>query len=828
MKRHFAFMLAGSSLMGIAPLGHAQTTNASNASASSPDNSVEEIIVTARRRAESLQDVPQTVNAVTSDMIEKLSMLEFEDVQSVVPGLKLEGGLNSGASLRGVTFETFTQTSPTVEFYLNDSSIEPGILFQAIYDVGQIEVLRGPQGTLRGRAAPSGAITFSTRRPDLQEAGGYVSTTATHTEDMNFQGAFGVPLIENVLAVRVAGLYDENDGEGVESVNSSDDPSDETVGGRVSLLFQPVDSFTALLMYQYNDHTTESFGSSLLGPGAAAHPTHPANYNGPPLTTDNYRAVSEFTSRQEQVFQNATLQVDWSFAGQTLSYVGGWIDTDVDIGSAQQNTDGDTANYIIGVPGIGQMPDSVTEQFINELRLSSDERIADFFDYTIGLFTSRIRGKGLQTSPGRIFPGAFGPPSSQSPYVFNPRYVLWSEVPRTRKEDERSAFATINLHLTDKTELSLGGRYIVAEADSKTVIGTLEAFTVGPCNAPGAVPGTYPGTCDLRIAPSSSQFGVPRKDEPFIYNVSLSHRFTPDFMAYLNTGTSWRRGPGPVLGLPTCADPAYCNQFNFLGNEESESYEAGMKASLFDRRLSINLAVYQQQFAGLISQHSAIPYLGTQNAVQSAGSFIANGDADVLGVDFESSLRVTPNWSVGLAASYAEGEFDNALLPCRDSNFDGIPDANALPTTGAAWRAAGGPAGPAMCASNDRSANAPEWSASLQSEYSFPLFTGTNAFVRGLLNYYPENDNPASATNFVVDSYSLVNLYLGLRSDAGAWEVSAFAKNALDEDTLTFIGDQEVNSFSLATTFGPSGYRSFGRIAEREIGLSLRYSFGSR
>ncbi len=826
MKRYFAFVLAGSGLVSLSSTVHGQASDPG----SSPEgaaSALEEIIVTARRRAESLQDVPQTVNAVTADTVEKLNLLEFEDIQSVVPGLNLEGGLNSGASMRGVTFETFTQTSPTVEFYLNDSSIEPGILFQAIYDVGQIEVLRGPQGTLRGRAAPSGAITFTTRRPDLTDTGGYVSATGTHTDDINFQGAFGMPLIPDVLAVRIAGLYDENDGAGVESVNSSDDPSDETLGARVSLRFEPSDSLSAVLMYQYNARTTDSFGSPVFGPGAPAHPTHPANYNGPPLSMDDYRAVGEFFSRQEQVYQNATLQVDWSFAGQRLSYVGGWIDTDLDIGTRRQ-TDGDVANYIIGVNGLGQMPDSVTEQFMNELRLSSEERIAGFFDYTIGLFASQVDGHGLQTTPARFLAGAFGPPNAQSPNVFNPRYLLWSEVPRERHEEERSVFATVNLHLTDQTELSLGGRYIVAESDSKTRITTLEAFTVVPCVVPGSIPGTYPGTCDLRIAPSSSEFGVPRKDEPFIYNVSLSHRFTEDFMVYFNTGTSWRRGPGPVLGLPTCADPTYCNQFNFLGNEESESYEAGLKTTLFDRRLNLNLALYQQHYDGLISQHSAIPYLGTQNQVQNAGSFIANGDANVLGVDFESNLRVTSNWTVGLSASYAKGEFDDALLPCRDSNFDGIPDAGPLPATGAAWLAAGGPPGPAMCVSSDRSSNAPEWSATLQTEYSFPLFAGTNGFIRGLFNYYPENDNPANATNFVVDSYELLNLYLGVRSESGAWEVSAFAKNALDDDTLTFVSDQQVNSFSLATTFGPSGYTSFGRIAEREIGVTLRYSFGSR
>lgn len=821
-------------LVSIASAAHGQSANEGPAPAMS--QGLEEIIVTARRRTESLQDVPQTVNAVTSDVIERLNLLEFEDIQNVVPGLNLEGGLNSGASIRGVTFETFTQTSPTVEFYLNDSSIEPGILFQTIYDVGQIEVLRGPQGTLRGRAAPSGAITFTTRRPDLSEAGGYVSTTATHTDDTNVQGAFGMPLIQDVLAVRVAGVYDNNDLSGVRSATSSAKSEDETIGGRVSFLFEPSDAFSAVLMYQFNDRTTDSFMYPVFGPGAPAHPTHPANFNGPALSIDDYRAVQEFPSRQEQEFKNATLQVDWRFAGHSLSYVGGWIDTDIVIG-ANGRTDGDTANVLQGVNGIGQMPDTVTEQFVNELRLSSEERIAGLFDYTIGVFTYRVRGTGLQVSPARFMPGAFGSPLGLSdPNAFDPRYVLWSEVPRVRNEDERSAFANINLHLTDKTELSLGGRKIISESDSKAYIGVRQGMMAMPLAALGGFcptgMSTYPGTCDLPIAASSTLFGAPREDQPFIYSASLSHRFTEDLMAYVNTGTSWRRGPGPVLGLPSCSDVAYCEQFLFLENEESESYEIGMKSSLFDRRVTFNLAVYQQTYDGLIAQHSATPYLGAGDVVQSSGSFNANGDAKVRGVDLESSFAVTPRWTIGLAAAYAKGEFDNAMLPCRDSNFDGVPDSNPLPLNGAAWIAAGGPDGPALCASSDSSQNAPEWQATLQSEYSFPLYAGADAFVRGLFNYYPENDNPSSAKDFTVDSHGLLNLYLGLRSPSGAWEVSAFAKNALDDDTLTYIADQQVSSFGIigssGSTFGESGYRSFGRVPEREIGLTLRYSFGAR
>src|SRR5689334_7305179 len=106
----------------------------------------DEIIVTARRRAESLEDVPQTVNAVTSDSLERLNILRFTDVQSVVPDLTLTSGSNgvtTADTIRGASFQAESAARPTVEFYLNDAPIEAVFLFQTMYDMRQIEVLRG-------------------------------------------------------------------------------------------------------------------------------------------------------------------------------------------------------------------------------------------------------------------------------------------------------------------------------------------------------------------------------------------------------------------------------------------------------------------------------------------------------------------------------------------------------------------------------------------------------------------------------------------------------------------------------------------------------------
>ncbi len=183
---------------------------------------LQEIVVTARRRSETLQDVPIMVNAVTSEELNELNFRNLEDMESLVAGLTLEpDAIGSNASLRGVRLETFASgNNPTVQFYLNDAPTVTNLAMQAIFDIEQVEVLRGPQGTLRGRAAPSGAITIATKKPELNHFGGFVDATATDEGGQNVRAALNVPLIDDMLAFRAAGVFEENEGSQIESINN--------------------------------------------------------------------------------------------------------------------------------------------------------------------------------------------------------------------------------------------------------------------------------------------------------------------------------------------------------------------------------------------------------------------------------------------------------------------------------------------------------------------------------------------------------------------------------------------------------------------------------
>jgi iron complex outermembrane receptor protein len=204
----------------------------------------------------------------------------------------------------------------------------------------------------------------------------------------------------------------------------------------------------------------------------------------------------------------------------------------------------------------------------------------------------------------------------------------------------------------------------------------------------------------------------------------------------------------------------------------------------------------------------------------------ANADAVIEGFDIDTAFQVTPNWSISAALSYADGRIDNDRVPCRDANFDGVADAGS-PTV-AAFRAAG--TALAFCQSNGSVSQNPLWNATIQTEYVRPVRDGVDGFVRGLFTYYPEN--PRQTAAFAIDPYSLLNLYAGVRSSDGAWEVSVFAKNALKTDEILDQGVDPLLTGAVQTFFGPqtgaSGYTTSRFTAPREIGVTMRYAFGSR
>lgn len=810
---------------------------------------VEEIIVTARRRFETLQDVPQTVNAVSSDTIEKLRITSAADIQQIVPGISIEGsssgsgGFGSSSSIRGVPTFLNSNATPIVQFYMNDAPTgrgpEPTSL---LFDIGQVEVLKGPQGTLRGRSAPSGAITIKTRSPDLEEVGGYVNVSGTERGNANAQAAFGLPLIDGVLGLRVAGAIDYTDAGDIGSVNSTVDPRSRSEAVRGTLRFQPNEIFDATIMFQRITLEARTF-TQVMGPGNGI--------NGPVIAAADRRSVTDQANNRDGAVNFVVANAQLRFAGQALSYVGSYRDSSL-VSAASQ----DPANVIPGVEWY-QVARTPARETSHELRLGSEERIAGMFDYTVGAFYDRETSSPTVQGVASFLSGAFGRPG-QPPVRGEPnqRYTLGNFIDINPENEELSFFGNLTFHFGADTELSVGGRFIEYTRDETFRLSTGSAFNaitnpLIPSPAfcsflPGVPSGTaaspvytgLPAVCDIPIAARTLQnLANDTKDTPFVYNVSLSHNFTPEFMVYANTGTAARTA-GPSIGIlgvtscctsPSTADLGSINDLIFHEPEDSTTYELGFKSTLFDRRVRLNAAFFYQDFSDYFYLTQSARYLSVPDPTNPAGGsvssfeFTANADAKVEGFEIEGDFQVTPNWNVSTGFSWTEAKLDDALIPCNDGDFDGTPDT--LVPSAASFINAGVLI--ARCTSDRSISRTPKWNLTLQSEYMRSVSSTLDAFVRGNFVYYPDNAN--ASEGFVVSEYGLLNMFAGVRSEGGAWEVSVFALNLGNTSQILSRNAVAVTSSGGASNFfpGASGYNTIGYTPRREIGLSVRYAFGS-
>jgi iron complex outermembrane receptor protein len=826
--------------IGIMAAAHSSVATAAEEEAGlDTKRALEEIVVSARRRDESLQDVPQTINVVTASQIEKLDIRNFTDVQSLVPGLTLTGGgsFSTAATVRGVSFAPEASgNNPTVEFYLNDTPISSNFLFQSMFDVGQLEVLRGPQGTLRGRAAPSGSITVTTRRPDLAEYGASANVTMTDRHSYKYDGAVNIPILRDKLALRVAAVSDENQFNRVESVKRSADPVHnkepfrDSEALRASVRFEPTDWFDLNLMYQTLNQENISYAqmqSASLVTGAA--PSDPL------IRPYDFLSLDDQGTYARQEMDVYIWNANFHFAGQRLSYSG--ANNVQDFGSIAPNDAGDyfaparfavterafqdpSGYQAVCMEQAGMVDLIPTNQNFfqcthgrairksHELRLASEERLFGMFDYVLGAFYDR------NDNPTRV--------TQETALLANPTRIArvnTTAIERDGDSTEKSTFANVTAHLTSALEVSGGVRFIDYENFSSLKVN-----------------GAFP-------TPATDS-----DDSTSIYNASIKYRFTDNLMLYGTVGTSWRPGVRVVGNFSANITERELSFMN-LPAEESTSYELGLKTSFLDGRGRFNLSAYQQDFNDYVYRGVPVYYVNYRRVSPTVVvpevatfSFVAGVPVQVEGVEAEATYQILSRWYVSGNVSYADGQIDNGRIACTDLNGDGSPDVNvARPTLAQLQAAVGAGQNVSTCQFSGRSSFVPKWSANLQSEASFGITPRLDGFVRGLAAYTPSNSQDPNNTFDTVDSYTLLNLFAGVRASNGLWEVSLFARNVFDETVVLNTGGAPLSTGLTTLTFGPggavtgstassfsSGYHSVSVVPEREVGVTLRFGFGSR
>jgi iron complex outermembrane receptor protein len=823
-----------------------------------------DIVVTARRRDESAQDVPLVVNAVTAEQLNQLNIRQFEDVVKVIPGLTIQqnaNGIGSTTTVRGVKFDVNASgNNGTVEYYLNDAPISAGFVLQSVFDIGQVELLRGPQGTLRGRAAPSGSITVTTRRPDLNEVGGFVQGTGTGNGAINAQAAIGLPIIRDVLAVRVAAIVDNNDFNEVRSIYSGPNPFSRTRAIRGSARLDPMDNLSINFMYQRLQQKIRGYDQaesvSLTNSEAGIVPTNP--FAGGTLIRAEDRLSAAGSPRNiTQDFEIFNGSIDWRFAGQRLVYVANAANQRT---RSQENGDrGDlfgptyTGFSAVGanvsqLQNYGQYTDSRAFQQSHELRLQSDERLFGMFDYVVGGLINRLDSPTVLTIPTPVFclnTITFPTPTDTDPtatttvpcavFPFPPAPAPLGNYPSpsafltfnntavdTRSQTlEHSIFGNLTVHIGDATEVSGGVRYIMYNDRGLT--------SVGP-NVIRDVDNDY---------------------NAWIYTASAKHRFDDNLMVYASIGSSWRPPAAAIgnfsicplvagsLAFPVELDCTGEQDFVRTEPERSTSYEIGLKSNWFDRSVTLNVTGFHQKFSNFVyrapgrgapfvnysfNQVAGVPTRNVQGF-----NFISGVPVEVTGVEVEASYRASRNFDIGASFTYAVGKIKNGIIPCADADNDGVPDASeGLPPL-SSFDAVGQTI--QSCVVNQRANDAPVFSGNVQAEYRMDISDRTQGFLRGLFTYYGNSQGDPLNLYDGVKGYGLLDVFVGLRDPGGVWEVQAFAKNLTN--TYRTLSRSAPITTSVGFTDGTSAnaftnYRAVSSTAPREFGLNVRYSFGSR
>lgn len=815
MKGIRTFALASVSFLSFATPAFAQNGIAKDSdeigASSDTGLGTEEIVVSARRREESAQDVPLVVNAVTSEMLDKLNIREFKDVAALVPGLQLgvsQNGIGAQATLRGVAYDVNASgNNGTIEFYLNEAHLSAGLLFQSMFDVGQIEVLRGPQGTLRGRASPSGSITVTTRRPVLDQAGGYVNGFVNDIHGWNFNAAINVPLIQDKLAIRLAGVADENQENRVRSINNPLDPHQETQGGRISVRFEPFDFLSLNGNYTRSKRKSRSFyqseSANLRDPSQPASPIL--------IRAEDRLSLMHLPALYTQDFEIWNWSAQLRLFGQKLDYVGSHNNQHY-VTNIPSDTGGFyTAAFPLALRAANQATDSRGSETTHEFRLSNEERIAGLFDYVVGYYYDKLDSPTSLVQQTPVFLGAATPTRLLT--------IVNTPITRGGGSVEKSFFGNLTAHIGDHLEIAGGLRHINYHSTG--------FLTIGGVAVPAAT--------------------EDRELKATIYSASITYHFTPDLMVYASTGSSWRPGSStnPTI-LREIANPSpLLSSFYFPDAERSKSYEIGFKSEFFDHRLRLNVTAYHQDFQNYAYSSRNVFIAAARNVngtlvnnVFTAGPAIAVGvPAKVDGVEAEIGFKVTPRFDIGAMLSYSKSKIKNGRIPCNDySPHDGIPDSGGTVPTFAQIIAANNGEQIAVCRVNYRAGVAAPFSATVQSEFSQPVGGFGDAYVRGLFTYNGDSQNdPANAFDDI-KAYGILNLYAGLRSPDGGWDVGVYAKNITDVGRVLIapaspqtVSYQVVGATGVVGQTGITTYRAIQLYTPpREFGLTATFRFGSR
>ena len=741
---------------------------------------LEEVVVTAQKRSENVQDIAATVNVISGKDIEKYQAFDFSSIQQQTAGLTLASpnARNNIIAMRGVSVDPESGTATAVDTYWNDAIVRPDVAFTQMYDLERIEILRGPQGTLQGRTSPAGAINIITKRADVDEAEGYIQLSAADNDGLNAQVAYGAPLIEGTLAVRVAADYDRSNGPNIQNLTTGfDDQEYETKSGRLSAAWNVTDTFNTQLIYQYLDQDLDDPKAMSGVDQQGGRPT---------LVPTDLKALALTNDTAELDFNVANLIMDWEVLDHEVTGIVGYTDSSKKAYTAADRAD--SLRYFQPATTAPTYQNSQTDvtSYSYELRLASQDN--DFWDYLVGVY---YQDQNTDTT-------------------FYANSVLLTQLPgvgfKTKSvlpvNANNFAIFTFNtLQLTQDIQLEAGLRWTKYDGYAQATVNYAGANDPGPLPSKEVVNDLF--------APRFPIVGISNPNtnaNAVTGSLKLRYEWRDEVSLYAAYNRGYRPGGTSIVPSPNIQFLPDPDAFLTYDEETSDAIELGAKSTLWDDRATLNVALYYQKFDGYLGFTRGVQVVNDAGEpVDLPGGIVYNGDANIWGIEVEGKVLLSERWDAGGALSYNKGEWDGATQPCNDrvgNEVIGSCDIDGQPIGGE-----------------------PEWSLSLNSEYFYPL-KSTELYLRGLFKYTDDRLNTDASAGIgnvrsEFNSYQTLDLFTGLRSNDFAWDVSLWVKNVTDEDEVIY--QQGPDQYDIALSGG--SYTQTNILRERTFGMTARYNF---
>jgi iron complex outermembrane recepter protein len=769
MRSRVAIAIAAG-LASVQLLAQVPTTTVSVHKAS--DDTLEEVIVSSRRRDENLQTVPAAISAVSGELLDSSYTANTQQLSLLVPSLYYNSAnpRNTAYTIRGLGSNTLSISAandgiePGVGFYVDQVyHARPATAAFDFTDIERVEVLRGPQGTLFGKNTTAGAIHIMSRAPSFEpESSGEVSIA--NNDYMQAKGSFSGPL-SDTLAGRVALQYTRRDGVIHNVVTVQDLNTLNNFAVRGQLLLHATDGVQLRLIADVSDLNsvccTQGYlrvGTSLR-PASRQYPALAAGLGYAPPSTNVYDRLSDIDAdlRIDTQDGGISLIADWALEPGTLTSVSAWRYWDWDVANDRDYTG-------IPIQDIQRIP-SRQDQYSQEFRFASsgDGRL----NYVGGLyfFNQRIKGTPISVYGAEAAYWLLNPASFTVPI---PRNLLdgYGQYGSSRYEmSSYAAFGEANFKFTERLTGTLGLRYTYEYKN-----GDYATTVSGGLDLSGLPAATRAELTRAKLSIFRPQsYSASDNDGSVSGRTNLAWQATDNVYTYVSFAYGYKSGGLNMSGLPLNAQNQPVLATAVIDDERNETFELGMKSMLFDGRATLNIAAYHT----VVKDYQANIVSSAETAA--LRSYPANvPEVTVKGAEMDFMALVFKGLTFRANAAYALGS--NTDYPAGPCPLEVQTAATvACDLTGV------------------RLAGLSRWVGTLGLDYAVQAGSGefiAHADWNARTGYY--SDTSASQYTWI-DGYNVTNLSIGYRFPKG-WEVDVFARNLFDANYITALTIQTGNS----------------------------------